>query len=181
MQIHVAQLLKAAIGSRREYEVSGVVDIYGNGAASAVSGRVDLMRTNRGILVRGSLHTGAELNCSRCLVSFHSPLDFSIEEEFFPTVDVVSGAPVSPPDDTGGFTIDEHHVIDLTEAVRQYAQMVLPMKPLCHDDCAGLCPTCGQNLNLGRCDCPTEPLDPRWAALADLVNRKEGTDKEGTD
>ncbi len=175
MQIHVAQLLKADIGSKRDYEVSGVVDIYGDGAESAVSGRVDLMRTNRGILVTGRLHTEAEVNCSRCLASFHSPLDFGIEEEYFPMVDVVSGAPVSLPDDTGGFTIDEHHVIDLTEAVRQYALMVLPMKPLCRDDCAGLCPTCGQNLNLGCCDCPTESLDPRWAALADLVNGKKGT------
>jgi len=43
-----------------------------------------------------------------------------------------------PPDEAGCFTIDEHQVIDLTEAVRQYALMAVPMKPLCREDCAGL-------------------------------------------
>lgn len=175
MQIHVAQLLKAEIGAKRDYAVSGVVDVYGGGAESTVSGQVDLMRTNRGILVRGNLHTEVEVDCSRCLASFRCSLDFDIEEEYFPTVDVVSGAPVSGPDDAGGFTIDEYHVIDLTEAVRQYALMLVPMKPLCREDCAGLCPHCGRNLNLGPCDCAPEPLDPRWATLANLANKQKGT------
>jgi uncharacterized protein len=175
MQVHVAQLLKAEIGAKREYEVSGAVDIDGSGVESAVSGRVDLMRTNRGILVTGRLQTEAVVACSRCLTSFRYPLDFGIEEEYFPTVDVVSGVSVTLPDDPGAFTIDEHHVIDLTEAARQYALTVLPMKPLCREDCAGLCPRCGRNLNLGPCDCPPEPLDPRWTALADWVNKQKGT------
>ena len=64
MQINVAQLLKESVGSTRNYDVSGVVDI--NGAGSMVRGEVSLMRTDRGILVEGTLNTEAEVICSRC-------------------------------------------------------------------------------------------------------------------
>ena len=154
MQINVAQLFKSDVGSIRNYEMSGVVDIADNGTDSMVRGEVRLMRTDRGILVKGTLHTEAEVICSRCLASFGCPLALNIEEQYFPTVDVNTGVSVSVPDAPGCFTVDEQHVLDLTEAIRQYALLAIPMKPLCREDCAGLCPHCGRNLNLGPCGCP---------------------------
>ncbi|MFC1871641.1 DUF177 domain-containing protein [Chloroflexota bacterium] len=175
MQINVSQLLKSDIGSIRGFEVSGVVDITGGGAGSVVSGAVRLMRTDRGILVAGTINTQAEVICSRCLVTFSCPLALNFEEEYFPVLDVVSGIPVAVPGEPGSFTIDEHHVLDLTEAVRQYALLVIPMKPLCREDCSGLCPECGQNLNQGLCHCPPQPVDPRWAVLTKLSNKRKGS------
>jgi len=174
MEINVAQLLKSPIGTTRNYEVSGEVDIFGDGCASLVGGEVSLMRTDRSILVRGTLSTGAEVTCSRCLTVFGSPLVLNIEEEYFPTVDVVSGNPVSVPDEAGCFTIDKQHMLDLTEAIRQYALLVLPMKPLCRSDCAGLCRECGLNLNLGQCGCPPKLVDPRWAVLTEIDTKQKG-------
>jgi uncharacterized protein len=174
MEINVAQLLKEPVGSVRNYEVSEVLDIVGDGTDSKVCGEVSLMRTDRGILVKCTLDTGAEVTCSRCLTSFRCPLVLNIEEEYFPTVDVVSGASVPVPDEPGCFTIDEQHVLDLTEAIRQYALLVMPMKPLCRENCAGLCPNCGRNLNLGTCDCPPQLVDPRWAALTKLTSERKG-------
>ena len=133
------------------------------------------MRTDRGILVKGTLRTEAEVTCSRCLSLFGCPIALNIEDEYFPTVDVFSGALVSVPDEPGCFTINEQHVLDLTEATRQYAMLVIPMKPLCRNDCAGLCPNCGHNLNLGPCDCPPQQVDPRWAALTELASERKGT------
>ncbi len=176
MQINVAQLLKESIGSTRNYQVSGVVDIGGNGVGSMVQGEVSSMRTDRGILVKGTLRTEAKVACSRCLSSFSYPLVLNIEEEYFPTVDAVSGAPLPVLDEPGCFIIDEQHVLDLTEVIRQYALLTIPMKPLCRQDCAGLCPNCGHNLNLGSCDCPTRRVDPRWAALTKLASERKGTD-----
>jgi uncharacterized protein len=72
------------------------------------------------------------------------------------------------PEEPSAFTIDEHHILDLTEGIRQYALMAIPMKPLCNKDCAGLCQKCGQNLNQGKCNCPAEEIDPRWSKLAGL-------------
>jgi len=91
-----------------------------------------------------------------------------VEEEYFPTVDVVSGAPLALPEEPGVFTISEQHILDLTEAIRQNAIVAIPMKPLCREDCAGICPKCGKDLNQGECGCPTEEVDPRWAKLLKL-------------
>ena len=172
MQINVAQLLRASIGSVKDYEVKKVADITGDGVNSLVQGKLRLMRTNRSILVKGALGTDVELTCSRCLGQFDCPLKMNLEEEYYPTTDVDTGAPVSVPGEPGCFTIDEHHVLDLTEAVRQYALLAIPMKPLCKEDCAGLCPFCGQNLNRGPCGCPTKAADPRWSELSKLKKEK---------
>jgi len=167
MQINVSQLLKAAIGSSRDYKTSEIVDVAGDGRM--VQGEVSLLRTHRGILVRGVLHTEVELTCSRCLSVFSYPMTLNINEEYIPTVDVVSGAPLPSPEESGSFIIDEHHVIDLTEAIRQYALLCIPMKPLCREDCAGLCQKCGSNLNQGLCGCPVQKTDPRWSELSKLL------------
>jgi len=147
--------------------VSDTVNI--SGSDSPVQGEVLLVRTDRGILVNAKLHTEVEITCNRCLSLFSSPLTLGIEEEYFPIVDVDSGGSLSLPDEPGCFAIDEHHDIDLTEAVRQYALLAMPMKALCREDCKGLCPTCGHNLNQGPCDCLSREVDPRWSKLSELL------------
>ena len=168
MEINVSQLLQEPIGSTREYEIDEVADITGDGKESKVQGECRLLRTQRSILVKCDLTTEIDLTCSRCLGEFCHPIEINFEEEFLPTVNVLSGAPLPPPEESSAFTIDERHTLDLTEAVRQYSLMAIPMKALCAEDCAGLCPRCGQNLNKGKCDCPAPDIDPRWSALTKL-------------
>ena len=114
-----------------------------------------MIRTDKGILVKGILEGQSHLMCSRCLTFFKHPLKFTIEEEFFPSIDVTRGVFLPPPEDSSVLMIDDHHILDLGEAVRQYALMDLPMKPLCRTDCGGLCPGCGANLNQEACRCKT--------------------------
>ena len=83
-------------------------------------------------------------------------------------MDVFTGTPLPKPEEPGAFVIDAQQVLDLSEAVRQYREIELPMQPLCGPDCAGLCPTCGRDLNMETCQCPQEPADSRWSALAGL-------------
>ena len=97
----------------------------------------------------------------------------NIEEEYFPVTDAVSGVVLPLPEEPDSFTIDEYYILDLTEAVRQYALMVIPMKPLCREDCAGLCPGCGSNLNQGPCGCPPVEADPRWSVLSKMTSAAE--------
>ena len=168
MQINISQLLQEPIGATRDYQINEAADISGDGKDYLVQGEAALLRTQRSILAKCALSTDVELTCSRCLKPFRYPLTVNFEEEYLPTVDVVSGAPLPLPEDAGAFTIDEHHTIDLTEAVRQYTLLAIPMKPLCQENCAGLCQDCGQNLNQGSCDCPKDATDPRWSKLANL-------------
>ncbi|MDP2917015.1 MAG: DUF177 domain-containing protein [Dehalococcoidia bacterium] len=177
MLLNASQLLKESIGSTRAYKVSETVDIMEEGDGSPVEGDVKLTRTNRGILVQGKLRTVVKVTCSRCLCLYDCPLSFDIEEEFFPVIDVFSGIPVEMPEEPGYFTIDEHHILDLTEAIRQGAIVNIHMKPLCREECAGLCAQCGRDLNQGTCDCPQPGVDKRWSKLAELKKvskRKKG-------
>lgn len=167
MQINVSQQLKEAIGATRSYDVDEMVNIADQ--ERHVEGRFNLVRTDRGILAQGTLRTEIEVTCSRCLRSCPLALTLVVEEEYYPTTDVLTGVKLSLPDQAGCFTIDEHHILDITEAIRQYIVLAIPMKPLCQENCAGLCPTCGYNLNLGPCDCPQQEIDPRWTGLRKLT------------
>ncbi|HEY42216.1 MAG TPA: DUF177 domain-containing protein [Dehalococcoidia bacterium] len=167
LQINVSQQLRDPIGAVREYDVNDIVDIAGT--EGRAEGKVTLTRTDRGILVYSVIRMEIELTCSRCLSLCSYPLTLRVAEEYFPTIDIMTSAPMTVPDESGCFTIDEHHIIDLTEAIRQYTVLATPMKPLCHENCAGLCPICGHNLNEGECGCPPPDADPRWAALRKLT------------
>jgi uncharacterized protein len=178
VQINVSQLLKAPIGTVRNYEINQAVEI--DGCDYPLQGTASLMRTDNGILVKGTFNTENELTCSRCLNTFQCPIHLNIEEEYFPTIDLTTGAPLPPPDDPGSFTINENNILDLTEAVRQYALLAIPMKPLCSADCAGICPTCGTNLNQTKCNCPPERPDSRWDALRKLALKDAKTSVKNT-
>ncbi|MBI2952824.1 MAG: DUF177 domain-containing protein [Chloroflexi bacterium] len=170
MKFNVAQLLKATVGTTREYEIDdGISYVEDVPVSSNVVGRARFTRTPRGVLVAADLTLAASLTCSRCLEDLEYPLHLRFDEEFEPTVDVVTGIEIPGPEDELVFTIDANHILDLARAVREYALLGLPMQPLCRDDCLGLCPECGQNLNRGKCSCSNALVDSRLAVLAKLL------------
>ena len=120
------------------------------------------------MLVKGAVQAKVPVECSRCLKVFDQPLTIELEEEFFPTIDVNNGSALEIPDDPSSFFIDDHHILDLREAIRQNALLAIPMKPLCKEDCAGLCSQCGKDLNTKQCKCNKQEIDPRWAKLVNL-------------
>lgn len=170
MFFNVAQLLRDPTGSERVYPIEGKVPDVADGMAPAcVQGAVRLVRTHRGILAYTRIHGIAYAECSRCLGVASVPVDLTLEDEFLPTVDVHTGAPLNAPVEGSTFWIDDHHHLDMTEAIRQGVVMEEPMQPLCREACAGLCDRCGADLNVGTCACPA-PIDARWSALAAIAD-----------
>jgi uncharacterized protein len=190
---NVAQLLKEPIGSTRNGQVvAGLFGLLpeleqmatatlgeqetsfrpeaedGRAGEPVLSGSVRLMHTQGGVLVQGRLHAQAALGCSRCLEPVAVPLDVELEEIFTPTIDILTGRPVQSEEEDQALWIDDRHLLDLSEVLRQGVLLALPMHVLCREECRGLCPVCGQNLNQGSCGCTPEP-DARWAALLDLL------------
>lgn len=172
MQVNVAQLLKEPIGAERHYHL----DLEGEEAhylkeVYRIKGEVRLLRAAPGILVTAKMEALVEMACVGCLESFRQIVAFDFQEEYFPLLDVSSGVTLPPPEDSTAFTIGPDHVLDLAEALRQYTLLALPMKPVCRQDCRGLCPGCGANLNLGPCQCDARTVDPRLAALTELKSK----------
>jgi uncharacterized protein len=172
MEFHVAQLLREATGSRREYEVKDQCTAE-NGTEVTVEGVVQLLRTDAGILASADLATVLDITCSRCLQPAGFGIHLAIEEEYYPSVDVTTAAPVPIPDESTPFVIDDHHILGLCEAVRQQLILAEPMQPLCREECAGLCATCGMDRNAGPCRCSELQIDARWAALSNLTRITE--------
>lgn len=165
MRFNVAQLLKGATGSSRRYQIrEGIEDLDPELVVrEPLVGQIEMVRTADGILVRGELTTVVELQCDRCLEPFIQEVGFKIEEEFHPTIDMSTGAQFSY--DEVETRIDEHHILDLTELIRQSVFLALPMHPVCRLDCLGLCDRCGQNLNEGPCGCEESTVNPRLEIL----------------
>ena len=172
MRYNVSQLLKSPTGTVRHYKIhEDIVDLDpAITPLSSLDGELTMLRTVDGILVSGDVHTSVELSCSRCLDLFAMPVRFGVEEEFHPSIDIITGAKIPFTDsDESETRIDTHHILDLAEIIRQNLLLGLPMYPVCRSKCKGLCPDCGQNWNDGPCSCTLEEIDPRLAVLKQLL------------
>jgi uncharacterized protein len=116
----------------------------------------------------GSVQTTLELPCSRCLEPFTWPVDSSFDLRYQPHARNTGEGEREIEEDDLTTAFYENDTIDLGQLMREQFYLALPMKPLCRDDCKGLCPTCGTNWNKGACQCTTTWEDPRLAALKTL-------------
>ncbi len=179
MLINVSTLLTEPVGRARRYEVEDErVFVPEAGFEQFVTGDVQLIRSERGVLVMASLRLRpVPLQCARCLDAYdESGVEIEFDEEYVQEYDPETGQRMQRDEDEFGIDMQRH--LDLSEAVRQYEESVLPIRPLCRPDCRGLCPTCGLNLNTGTCECPPADPDHRWSALSSLAEqlRTEETD-----
>ena len=174
MHFNVSQLMREPSGSLRDYDVDETITLAGGAKANA-RGKVSLLKTDSGVWVSAVLESRVIVSCSRCLTDHSEPLQISLEEEFFPKPEThwrdkaVEEAPSGEQN-----RIDENHILDLSEVAGEYFTLGLPMQPVCRAECAGLCLTCGVNLNETRCRCDDSPRDARWNALLELAPLSDG-------
>ena len=136
--------------------------------AEPISLEFDIFKDKEQFRLVGTLKTSLELPCSRCLEPFTLHVDQRFDLRYQPhALNTGEGEREVEEDDltTAFYDNDE---IDLGQLMREQFYLALPMKPLCSDDCKGLCPVCGTNLNRGACECKRGWDDPRLAALKQL-------------
>jgi uncharacterized protein len=145
-----------------------------------VTGRADLLVEHRGhkievpdIRLRAAYKGDFWLQCARCLEPVPTALEASFDLIFRPqSVDAEMGERAISPDETEiGYY--EESGLRLEDVVREQVLLSLPARTLCREDCKGLCPRCGQDLNGESCTCDKSATDARWNALQGLAGTLE--------
>lgn len=113
----------------------------------------------------------ATLTCGRCL----DPIPIQLRARFQMVYQPVTERPPFLPDEEEiGFGYYEGGIIDLREDIRRYLLLEVPLWPVCHEECQGLCHRCGTNLNRATCLCEQKKGDPRRRPLSEPLNRLFG-------
>ena len=120
----------------------------------------------------GTVTSELELTCSRCLEPFRLPVDATFDMRFLPAAAMTGDEEREVQEDDFEISYYRDDQIDLNELLREQFYLALPMKPLCSEECKGLCPQCGINRNTGTCGCAAEWEDPRLAPLKGIVTRE---------
>lgn len=123
--------------------------------------KVHLIMENTGkkLAGRARVSTILALNCGRCLEEFEYPLLFEL---------ILAAAEISAYEDNGEMLLIEDEQADIMPRVEEEIFSLIPLNPLCRQDCRGLCPSCGINKNQQSCTCKENDLDPRWQKLKEL-------------
>lgn len=126
---------------------------------------ISIQQTESEYFVNGECSATAEMDCARCL----EPAQIELHG------DIALTAIRPTADDSNKYGSDEeivrldvNEVLSLDDTIRQALFSEVPLKPLCREDCRGLCPVCGANKNEQECGCESEARDSRWDALRDV-------------
>ena len=125
----------------------------------------DIFKDKHQFRLIGTVKTTLELPCSRCLEPYTLPVDQRFDLRYQPHAQNTGEGEREIEEDDLTTAFYENDEIDLGQLMREQFYLALPMKPLCSDDCKGLCPACGANLNRTTCDCNRSWDDPRLAVL----------------
>ena len=131
-----------------------------------------LTRSAHEVRLQGTLRARAEVDCDRCLKTVEVPVETKFEAKYVRADDYRATETAELQEDDLSFSVLQEEAVDIDELVREQLLLALPSRALCTDECKGLCPACGANLNAHPCACEKSVTDPRWDALKGLANRK---------
>jgi len=135
-------------------------------SAVEVAGEASLK--NSEVRLLGTVTAEIEVACDRCLMGVPKSVCQAFDAAFIPVTQDVRHPSVELAAADLSVGIYEGNVFDLREFAREQLLLSLDTRALCRENCKGLCPTCGVDLNAEACTCEREEVDPRWAALAHI-------------
>lgn len=135
-----------------------------------VSGRIQ--QSDAKVTVSGKVEANLHLECDRCLKDVPVPVSTEFRVEYVTPEIYRAGQAAELLDEDLTLSVFDGAVIDVDDLVREQLLLALPAQVLCEVECKGLCPVCGGDKNLKNCNCQEAEIDPRWAGLEEIVNRK---------
>ena len=124
-------------------------------------------------ILNGRINGGLQIKCDRCLEPFH--YDVKSDFQLYFTLSILNSdqSDVELQDDDMEVDFIRGDFIELDDIIREQIYLSLPMKSLCRENCSGLCPSCGRNLNKERCQCRQEQGHPGFATLKNFKVKGE--------
>lgn len=162
LRFNFGYLIEAPLGTSRTIELAyPKVRVSEDLTLSPLNGEFSATRTGEGIYLSGELYSNMVVQCTRCLEDTNYPIAFRLDELiYYPPHE-------APP---GELFIGDTGIIDLAPLFRELSLLEVPIQTICKESCQGLCIECGHNLNEGDCGCKTDDIDPRFAALRQLLD-----------
>jgi uncharacterized protein len=156
-----------------ELEVNESIKVESVETVSPLHATLKLSAIGSEVLVNGMLEADVGLLCSRCLNVYTMEVRSGINVVYEPAerINREERCKLSSDELDIGFYKDDS--LDTDEVLTEQLLLNIPMKPLCSDDCKGLCPKCGADLNVSGCKCGTAEIDPRLKVLEQLLKKKE--------
>lgn len=133
----------------------------------------DFILTHKGrdLRIEGTIKTAVRYQCSRCLEEFSSGLETRFDLCYLPQSDWKPDEEIELKYEDMGIGFYDGVALDVDLMVLEQIELMMPMKFVCREECKGLCPSCGADLNKGACPCKLDPLDTRLAVLRDFRNK----------
>lgn len=148
-----------------DVDIEEKVNIEDGSLTSPVVSRLSLNKVDREIIITGRLKAEMEVQCSRCLKDFTQSLNIPVNVVYHPAEDAGAGERHALKDDELDMGFYRGEELDLQELLKEQILLNTQMKPLCEEQCKGICPKCGKDLNTGQCDCSQREIDPRLEVL----------------
>jgi uncharacterized protein len=171
MEIDLTQLTPEGVRVR---EAVAAADLAGNGATErGVPVRAELTAWVRpdagGVRATGEIDATVRAECDRCLKPVEVDVTGAFDQRYvWSAAEVEAESEVEP--DALDVELLETPVLDTRALAREQLELNVPIRIVCSEDCAGLCPICRIDRNVATCACESTPADPRWEALKKLKN-----------
>ncbi len=160
-RLNVGFIVHEEVGSSHEFNFDfDKIQIAADLDLHDFQGRTQIGRTPQGLLVQAQFSAQTTLECVRCLSTFEKPLAWTMTELYAFNQKSVTDS---------GLIVPEDAHIDLQPLIREYALLEVPINPICKPDCKGLCPVCGQDLNLRDCGHRPQQDESPFSALKKLL------------
>ena len=162
LRLNVGFIVHQAVGFSREFSFKeDVAQIPPDTDLHDFKGKVRITRTTEGLLLQGDFQASVEASCTRCLKSFKQIISTAFSELYtFP----------SHAEKDTELLMPDNGIIDIAPLLREYLLLEVPINTICSENCKGLCPVCGEDLNQATCECDQEAVDPRLAVLKELLD-----------
>ncbi len=136
-----------------------------------VNAHLRIERRGEEVRIQGGIQGRVALQCSRCLINFQQEMSLNIDLLYHPAAEVAREETYEVPRDEINIGFYSNDELDITQVIREQLILNLPMKAVCVETCKGICPVCGADMNLQRCECRNEYVDPRLKSLKKLLSK----------